>query len=90
MPTAANDNRLPHGMTPRGLCRVAAAAYVGIGGTLFDQLVARGEMPGPRKAGGRVLWDRYELDDAFDALPRDAAIAVPETTGNPWDDMGAA
>ncbi len=85
----ANDNRLPLGMAPRGLCRVAAAAYVGIGGTLFDQMVARGEMPSPRKAGGRVLWDRYELDDAFDALPRDGNVAVG-TAGNPWDAIGAA
>lgn len=89
MPTAANDNRLPPGMTPRGLCRVAAAAYVGIGGTLFDQMVCRGEMPSPRKAGSRVLWDRHELDDAFDALPRDVDVAVA-SAGNPWDDMGAA
>lgn len=88
MRSAANDNRLPHGMTPRGLCRVAAAAYVGIGGTLFDQMVARGEMPSPRKAGGRVLWDGYELDDAFDALPRDAA-PIGAVADNPWDDVAA-
>ncbi|MBO9124820.1 MULTISPECIES: helix-turn-helix transcriptional regulator [unclassified Rhizobium] len=86
---AANDNRLPNGIAPRGLCRLAAAAYVGIGGTLFDQMVARGEMPVARKAGGRVLWDRYELDEAFDALPRDG-VNVAQPAGNPWDALGAA
>ena len=30
-------------------------------------------MPGPKKRGGVVIWDRQKLDDAFDALPeRDA------------------
>ncbi|WP_434729490.1 hypothetical protein [Rhizobium binae] len=91
MPAAANDNGLPPGMTPRGLARVAAAAYVGIGATTFDAMVATGEMPAPRKARGRVLWDRFELDEAFDALPRDDARAPASTRpDNPWDDIGAA
>ncbi|WP_413709820.1 hypothetical protein [Rhizobium sp. Rhizsp82] len=91
MPAAANDNRLPPGMTPRGLARVAAAAYVGIGATTFDTMVATGEMPSPRKARGRVLWDRFELDEAFDALPRDEArLSLPSTPDNPWDDIGVA
>ncbi|MBB6224599.1 hypothetical protein [Rhizobium leguminosarum] len=90
MTTAANDNRLPFGMTPRGLSRVAAAAYVGVGATLFDQMVGQGAMPCPRKAGGRILWDRCELDDAFEALPRDDTRLPSVQTANPWDDTDAA
>ena len=89
-PVAANDNHLPPGMTPRGLSRTAAAAYVGIGATTFDTMVATGEMPTPRKARGRVLWDRCELDEAFDGLPRDESrTPLPSPPANPWDDMGA-
>ena len=85
MRQAANDNNpLPAGLIPRGLCRTAAAAYIGIGPTLFDSMVADGRMPIARAAGGRVIWDRRELDEAFDVLPRHGRIAV--TAGNPWDE----
>ncbi|MBY2906076.1 hypothetical protein [Rhizobium leguminosarum] len=90
MPAAANDNSLPYGMIPRGLSRVAAAAYVGIGATLFDHMVGQGAMPCPRKAGGRILWDRCELDEAFEALPRDDTRHLPAIADNPWDDVGVA
>ncbi len=91
MPAAANDNRLPPGMTPGGLARVAAAAYVGIGATTVDTMEATGEMPAPRKPRGRVLWDRFELDGAFDALPRDEArLSLPSPPDNPWDDIRVA
>lgn len=56
---------------PRGLGRVDAAAYIGIGPTKFDQLVDDGRMPRPRRADGRILWDRFELDAAFENLPSD-------------------
>ena len=46
-----------------------AAEYIGIGLSKFDQLVADGRMPGPKLIDGRKVWDRYELDLAFDALP---------------------
>jgi predicted DNA-binding transcriptional regulator AlpA len=58
-------------IVPRGLARAEAAAYVGIGATKFDQLVADGRMPRPRRIDGRKVWDRAELDAAFDDLPRD-------------------
>ncbi|WP_337267098.1 hypothetical protein [Oryzifoliimicrobium ureilyticus] len=79
----ANDNYLPAGLMPRGLNRTAAAAYVGIGATTFDMMVADGSMPAPKRARGRVLWDRYEIDTAFEALPSDAA--AKEAGNNPWD-----
>lgn len=53
---------------PRGLSREQAASYVGIGTTLFDQMVASGKLPKPARINSRVLWDRKKLDAALDDL----------------------
>lgn len=50
---------------PRGLSRDEAARYVGIGPTLFDELVAAGRMPRPVRVGKRAIWDRLKIDAAF-------------------------
>jgi predicted DNA-binding transcriptional regulator AlpA len=55
-------------LEPRGLDRVKAAAYVGVGPTKFDEMVADGRMPKPARVDGRVLWDRHQLDAAFDDI----------------------
>ena len=55
-------------LCPRGLSREQAAAYVGVGATKFNQLVEDGRMPPPKHVDGRVIWDRYGLDQAFEAL----------------------
>ena len=55
-------------LEPRGLRRDDAAAYVGLGATKFDELVARGRMPKPFRIDGAVRWDRKKLDAALDAL----------------------
>ena len=68
--------RLP--IEPRGLQREIASRYVGVSPTKFDEMVADGRMPGPKRVDGRKVWDRRALDIAFDALP-DAAPA------NDWD-----
>jgi predicted DNA-binding transcriptional regulator AlpA len=60
---------LPFGLAPRGLSRVAAADYVGVGVTLFDKLVEQRLMPKPKKIARRLVWDRFQLDEAFAALP---------------------
>jgi len=65
----------------RGLDRIEAAIYIGIGLTKFDALVADGRMPGPRLIGSRKVWDIRRLDMAFDALPEEG---VPE--GGSWAD----
>jgi hypothetical protein len=62
----------------RGLSRVRAALYIGVGATLFDELVRDGRMPGPIRINSRVLWDRLALDAAFDALS-------DQNGRNPWD-----
>jgi predicted DNA-binding transcriptional regulator AlpA len=55
--------------------------YIGISPNKFDELVADGTMPRPRKIGARKVWDRHELDLAFDALPREDN----PTTPNSWE-----
>jgi predicted DNA-binding transcriptional regulator AlpA len=55
----------------RGLSRMAAAAYVGISPTTFDQLVKDGRMPPPKRINSRTVWDIRQLDEAFEALPSD-------------------
>ncbi len=58
-------------MAPRGLSRIEAAAYIGIGTSKFDELVADGLMPRPKLIGKRKTWDRYALDAAYADLPNE-------------------
>ena len=74
---------LPASLPPRGLCRELAAAYIGVGGSKFDEMVREGLMPKPRVIGSRRLWDRPELDIAFSNLPH----ADEGGGANPWDDV---
>jgi predicted DNA-binding transcriptional regulator AlpA len=53
---------------PRGLRREQAAHYLGISPTTFDGWVKDNLMPGPKRIGGVVVWDRKALDLAFEAL----------------------
>lgn len=74
----ARYDALPPSLPPRGLCREAAARYVGVSPNTFDKMVADGRMPGPKRIDGRKVWDIRKLDIAFDALPDDEQP-------NPWD-----
>lgn len=72
------------GFQPRGLRREDAAWYLGVSTTKFDDWVSDGTMPAPKKKGGVVVWDRRQLDEAFEALPdRDA-----ESKQSPFKDIG--
>jgi len=53
---------------PRGMRRVQAASYVGIGTTKFDEMVKDGRMPKPKLINACKVWDRYELEACFDNL----------------------
>jgi excisionase family DNA binding protein len=64
----------PIAYPPRGMDREEAARYVGVGVTKFDQMVADGRMPRPKKVDGRVLWDRMKLDAAFTDLPEERLL----------------
>lgn len=70
---AERANILPASLAPRGLSRVQSAAYVGVSARMFDEMVATGRMPQPKRIGSRTVWDRLQLDDAFAALPTAAS-----------------
>jgi predicted DNA-binding transcriptional regulator AlpA len=53
---------------PRGLRSERAAAYVGLSETTFLRMVDEGTMPQPIRHGGVTVWDRLDLDAAFDGL----------------------
>ena len=65
----------------RGLRRHAAAIYVGVSVTKFDQWVHDGVMPKPFRKDGVVLWDIFDLDISFEAMK----FAVTED--NPFDQL---
>lgn len=69
-----------------GLSRQDSARYVGVSPTTFDGLVEEGLMPAPRRIRKRKIWDRRELEAAFDELPRDGAS---DDDDNPWDQDAA-
>ena len=69
--TDAARLRLDLSYAPRGLSRDEAARYVGIGATKFDEMVADGRMPRPKRIDGRVVWDRLRIEAAFSDLPDD-------------------
>ena len=75
-------SKLPASLAPRGLSRTAAAAYIGISPSKFDEMVKDGRMPGPKRIDARTVWDRLRLDEAFEALPDSEG-------GNPWDEVAA-
>lgn len=77
--SSAAPTCLPASLAPRGLSRVQAAEYIGIGATKFDELVSQGRMPKPKRIGGRTIWDRVKLDEAFAALDDGAG------GGSEWD-----
>jgi hypothetical protein len=70
----------------RGLSRVDAAIYIGIGVTKFDELVTSGRMPRPKCIDNRRVWDIFALDRAFDLLPDDQNGQLDRT----WEDVDAA
>ena len=72
---------LPPSLAPRGLSRVQAAEYIGVGVTKFDEMVSDGRMPKPKRIDGRIVWDRIKLDEAFAALDDEVGLK------NEWDDF---
>ena len=72
-----NGRQVEAAYPPRGLSREEAARYVGVGVTLFDEMVADGRLPRPKRINSRVVWDRFAIDAYFADLPEDRA--------NAWD-----
>ncbi len=80
------NNLLPDRFLALGLSRIDASNFLGVSPTTFDGLVAEGVMPPPRRIRKRKLWDRRELEAAFEDLPRDEQEA---NAANPWDTNAA-
>jgi hypothetical protein len=66
----------------RGLSRTEAALYLGVSPSKFDELVADGRVSRPRLIDKRKVWDVFELDMAFEELPRDD----DRSASNSWAD----
>ncbi len=67
-------------IAPRGLPRTDAAFYIGCSPRMFDGMVKSGSMPSPRLIGTKKVWDRDELDEFFEALPK------ADEDRNDWDE----
>jgi hypothetical protein len=50
--------------------------------SLFDQMVKDGRMPQAKRVNSRTIWDRRQLDAAFEDLPDSG-------NSNPWDEAAA-
>jgi hypothetical protein len=51
----------------------AAATYLGMGKTKFLELVDRGRLPRAIAVDGIRIWDRLDLDEAFEELKAKSA-----------------
>jgi predicted DNA-binding transcriptional regulator AlpA len=81
----ARQNALPPTLAPRLIGREAAAAYVNVSPTTFDEMVRDGRMPRPKRLGGRrKAWDVRALDAAVDGL-EDCS-----NDNDTWDNVDAA
>jgi predicted DNA-binding transcriptional regulator AlpA len=82
----ARQTALPPTLAPRLVGREAAAAYISVSPTKFDEMVDGGQMPAPRQLGGRRrAWDVRDLDAAVDLLP----LACEDSDAT-WEDIDAA
>jgi predicted DNA-binding transcriptional regulator AlpA len=72
---------LPLSLAPRGLSRPIAAKYIGVSPSFFDGLVEDGRMPKPKVMNSRMVFDRFEIDDYFAALPSKDGESI-----NEWDE----
>lgn len=66
---------------PRGLSRLEAARYLGVSAGTLDRMVEEGLMPKAKRIRTRLVFDRIELDAAFDALGDEPA----QTNTNDFD-----
>ena len=83
----AQQTALPRTLAPRLISREAAAAYVSVSPTTFDEMVKDGRMPKPKRLSGRrKAWDVRALDTAVDSLPVDNN----DNDNDTWDNIDAA
>jgi predicted DNA-binding transcriptional regulator AlpA len=66
-----------------GLSRAEAAEYIGVGISLFDEMVADGRMPKPKLINSRKVWHRERVAEAFAELPEEGQ---GQDSSSPWMD----
>jgi predicted DNA-binding transcriptional regulator AlpA len=66
--TGDNKPSRNYNYAPRALRADAAAAYLGMGKTKFLELVDGGRLPSAVAIDGIRVWDRLDLDEAFEEL----------------------
>lgn len=82
----ARQNALPQTLAPRLITREAAAAYISVSPTKFDEMVKDGRMPRPKRLGAhRKAWDVRALDAAIDTLSTDN-----DNDDETWNNIDAA
>jgi predicted DNA-binding transcriptional regulator AlpA len=64
------NHKLADGLAypPRAMRADRAAAYLDMSPASFHRLVDEGVLPRGHPVKGMVIWDRYELDAAFESL----------------------
>lgn len=83
----ARQAALPLTLAPRLISREAAAAYVNVSPTKFDEMVKERVMPRPKRLGGRrKAWDVRALDIAVDNLP----VEANDNDDDTWSNLDAA
>ena len=70
--------RIPYGAWPRGLSAEQAAAYRGVSRNKWLAEVEAGMWPKPETSGGRVIWDRARIDEAWDHQHQGEADPIME------------
>jgi predicted DNA-binding transcriptional regulator AlpA len=76
------DKRVEIGPTypPRAFRAEHAAAYLAMSKASFLRLVEDGTIPSAIKIKGMAIWDRHDLDDAFEELKRRSQQAKPRNS----------
>lgn len=64
---------------PRALRIEQAAAYLSISPRAFLRLIDDGKMPKPVKVGGMSMWDRHDIDGAFEELKHGDGVSAENT-----------
>lgn len=82
----ARGDRAPRAFAPRGMRLPDAVFYTGFGQTKFLEMVADGRMPPGKMVDGCRVWDRLQLDDAWDLLV-DGSGESPAASGTGWEDV---
>lgn len=86
----SNPRPTDAGYAPRLLRRERAAGYLGVSPSKFDQLVAIGVLPPPKRLATISAWDRADLDALVDNLPYEGAPVPSSVASDDWDAVDAS